>query len=440
MTERSRLDWWLVAALAGLIVAGTLSILSAASPMSYYPMLLKKHFIALFLGVLLFLFGSGFNYQIFQDQARPLYVMIVGILVAVLIFGATQRGHKAWFHLPYFSFQPVEIARVGMILVLANFLDRRSRKILEPATVFWSLALVGPVMVLILKQPDFASMVTFFPILIGMLFCAGAGLGQLLALLGYGGIALSFPLAYTLCQIHYSGAAPGTWQRFVIQVARMGGSTALAVGGIALLSVAAWKLCGWMRMQLKAVYFLVVPLVLSGGLLSGVVVNRELKGYQRNRFVAFLSPETDIQGASYNVHQSQIAIGSGGLFGKGLFSGTQSQLGFLPERHTDFIFAVIGEELGFLGAGGIIGLYLILIWRIIATAKVARDRYGFLVCAGLASMFSFHLLLNVGMCLGIMPVAGIPLPLISYGGSSLVATLWALGIVSNVHSRRYSLL
>ncbi len=437
---KSRLDWILIAALIGLLAAGTLSILSAASPMSFYPMILKKHFIALVLGIILFLFGSGFNYQIFQDQSKPLYVMTIGILVMVLLFGATQRGHKAWFHLPFFSFQPVEVARVSVILVLANFLDRRARKITDPSTIFWSLALVGPPMVLILKQPDFASMVTFFPILLGMLFCAGAGLGQLLALLGYGAIALTFPILYILCQIHYSGPEAGPLPRFILQVARMGPSAVGAVVGIAGLSIAAWKLSGWMRMQVKAVYFVIIPLVLSGGLLSGLVVNRELKGYQRNRFVAFLSPESDIQGASYNVHQSQIAIGSGGLLGKGLFSGTQSQLGFLPERHTDFIFAVVGEELGFLGGGGVVGLYLLLIWRIVSAAKVSRDRYGFLVCAGFASMFAFHLVLNVGMCLGIMPVAGIPLPLISYGGSSLVATLWTLGIVSNIHSRRYSLL
>ena len=210
--------------------------------MSFYPMILKKHFIALVLGIILFLFGSGFNYQIFQDQSKPLYVMTIGILVMVLLFGATQRGHKAWFHLPFFSFQPVEVARVSVILVLANFLDRRARKITDPSTIFWSLALVGPPMVLILKQPDFASMVTFFPILLGMLFCAGAGLGQLLALLGYGAIALTFPILYILCQIHYSGPEAGPLPRFILQVARMGPSAVGAVVGIAGLSIAAWKL------------------------------------------------------------------------------------------------------------------------------------------------------------------------------------------------------
>jgi rod shape determining protein RodA len=170
------------------------------------------------------------------------------------------------------------------------------------------------------------------------------------------------------------------------------------------------------------------------------MINRSMKSYQRNRFVAFVAPHTDAQGAAYNVIQSKVAVGSGGVWGKGLFSGTQSQLGFLPERHTDFIFATIGEEMGFLGAGLILGLYMLVLWRIVTAARLARDRYGYLVCAGLSSMFAFVMMLNIGMCVGLMPVAGIPLPMISYGGSSLVINLWSLGIVANVYARRYALL
>jgi len=169
------------------------------------------------------------------------------------------------------------------------------------------------------------------------------------------------------------------------------------------------------------------------------VVNRRLKPYQRDRFAAFIAPKQDLEGAAYHVRQSQIAIGSGGFLGKGLFEGTQSQLGFLPERHTDFIYAVIGEEMGFWGAVGVLLLYFLLVWRLAETARSARDRYGYLVCSGLAVMFGFELVLNVGMCVGLMPVAGIPLPLVSYGGSSLVIALWSLGIASNVHYKRYLL-
>ena len=129
---------------------------------------------------------------------------------------------------------------------------------------------------------------------------------------------------------------------------------------------------------------------------------------------------------------------SGGLWGKGAFSGTQSQLGFLPERHTDFIYAVIGEEMGFLGGMSVLGLYLLLLWRIVNTARLARDRYGYMVCCGFAAVYGFYLLLNVGMCVGLVPVAGVPLPLLSYGGSSLAVTLFSMGIVANIYSRRYA--
>lgn len=437
---KGRIDFLFIGAAVLLLSVGTIVMISAASPIPYYAQILHRHFLALVLGIMLFLFGFGFNYQIFQDQARTIYILTLALMLSVLAFGSTRRGHKSWFHLSILSFQPVELARIGVVLVLANLLDRRARKITELSTVLWAMALAGPVMVLILKQPDFASMVTLFPLLLGMLFCAGASLSHLLALAGFGFVSLSFPLLYTLIQIRYPQAVTGTLPHYFLQLSKMGGVAALSLGGISLAAFLAWRLSLMMRMQLKAVYFIVIPAVLSVGLISGMLVNKQLKGYQRNRFVAFLSPQSDIRGASYNVHQSQIAIGSGGVWGKGLFSGTQGQLGFLPERHTDFIYAVIGEELGVFGALGILSAYLLLIWRIIAAARLARDRYGYLVCCGLASMYGFHLILNVGMCVGLMPVAGIPLPLISYGGSSLVITLWSLGIVANIYSRRYSFL
>lgn len=437
---KGKIDWWFVGAAAGLLIIGTIAMLSAASPMPYYPQIIQRHFAAMAAGILLFIFGLSFNYQIFQDQAKVIYVLTFAMMVGVLVFGTSLRGHKSWFRLPFINFQPVELARIGVVLVLANFLDRRARNVGDLSTILWSLAIVGPIMILILKQPDFASMLTLCPLFVGMLFCAGADIGQLLALCGFGTMAFTFPLIYTLCQIRYPQAPAGSFAHIFIQTSKFGMATILAILGLAAAVFAAWRLSIMMRMQLKAVYFAVIGAVLVLGLLSGIVVNKQLKGYQRNRFVAFLAPDADIRGASYNVHQSQIAIGSGGLFGKGLFSGTQGQLGFLPERHTDFIYAVVGEEAGFIGASAILAFYLTLIWRIVVAGKLARDRYGYLVCCGLASMFGFHLVLNVGMCVGLMPVAGIPLPMISYGGSSLVITLWSLGIVANIYSRRYSFL
>jgi len=165
-----------------------------------------------------------------------------------------------------------------------------------------------------------------------------------------------------------------------------------------------------------------------------------LKDYQKSRLTVFLDPNVDPLGAGYHIIQSKIAIGSGQLFGKGLFNGTQSQLNFLPENHTDFIFAVVGEELGFVGAVVILLLYFLLLYRGVKTAQNARDKFGTLLAAGITSMLAFHVLINVGMTIGIMPVTGIPLPFMSYGVSALTTNLVSIGILLNIQSRQQKLM
>ena len=437
---KGRVDWTFVLCAVGLVTMGTIAIMSAASPLAWYLSIVKTHFVAIALGVMLFLFGSSFNYQVFQDQAKALYAVTMFILIAVLLVGTSHKGHKAWIHLGPFTFQPAELARIALILILAAFLDSRSRRVRDFSTVMVAMALVLPIMVLILKEPDFSTVLTFIPIMAGMFFCAGADAGHLLAAIAFGVTAVAVPLVYTYVTFHYSNAVAGSLAHFVLQTSRFGGATVALVVGIAVIAAGMWRFAVMLRFQVRPVVFVVAPAIICAGLLSGILVNRQMKSYQRNRFVAYVVPQADMQGAAYHVHQSQIAIGSGGPWGKGLFNGTQSQLGFLPERHTDFIYAVVGEEMGFVGSMTILALYLLLIWRIVSIGKLARDQYGFLVCAGLATMFAFELVLNMGMCLAVMPVAGVPLPLISYGGSSLVITLWSLGIVANIYSRRYALL
>jgi rod shape determining protein RodA len=435
-----RVDWTFVAAVAGLVALGSVAVVSAASTTVYYSSILQKHFLALAIGGTLFAMMLAFNYQVFQDQSKALYVIALVLMGAVLVLGTTSRGHRAWLRLAGYSFQPAELARVLTVLVLADFLDRRSRRAQDFETVLMALGIAAPIMLLILKQPDFSTALTFLPMIVGMLFCAGADLLHLLLVFGYGALTLSVPLIYTLCEVRFPGAAPGSLPAVVLSTSHMGWATLAVIAGFFAIGLLAWRAAVWTRFAVKPHVFIGLPLILSGAMLTGIVVNRSMKSYQRNRFVAFVAPHSDVQGAAYNVIQSKVAVGSGGLWGKGLFSGTQSQLGFLPERHTDFIFATVGEEMGFLGAGLILGLYMIVLWRITAAARQARDRYGYLVCAGLASMFAFVMALNIGMCVGLMPVAGIPLPLISYGGSSLVINLWTLGIVANIYARRYALL
>lgn len=165
-----------------------------------------------------------------------------------------------------------------------------------------------------------------------------------------------------------------------------------------------------------------------------------LKDYQKMRITVFMDPNVDPLGSGYHIIQSKIAIGSGMLFGKGLFEGTQSQLNFLPENHTDFIFAVVGEELGFIGVVVLLLLYLVVLWRAIRIAKDASDMFGRLLAVGISSMLAFHVLVNVGMTLGIMPVTGIPLPLMSYGVSSLTTNIMSIVILLNIQQRKQKLL
>ncbi len=165
-----------------------------------------------------------------------------------------------------------------------------------------------------------------------------------------------------------------------------------------------------------------------------------LKEYQRRRLLVFLDPSLDPRGAGYGIIQSKIAVGSGLLWGKGLFAGTQNLLQFVPEHHTDFIFSVIGEELGFLGGLALLAVFLVWLWRGVRTAAVARDRFGALAAVGIVSMVAFHVFVNVGMTVGIMPITGIPLPFISYGGSALMTMLWATALLLNIGMRRQRIL
>jgi len=268
-----------------------------------------------------------------------------------------------------------------------------------------------------------------------MLFCAGARLSHLAALAGGGALAAVLPLFWTWQSLKPERAAPALLA-FVASLSHFGLNFWLTVGGLALLlGLAAWFLAN-MRYQIPWFYYAAIFLVLAGGLTSGVLAQHALKEYQRKRFISFLSPEADPLGSGYNSRQSVIALGSGGFWGKGMFSGTQGRLGFLPERHTDFVFAVIGEEGGFLGALLTLGLYLFVLWRLVAAARGARDDFGYLLACGLVGLFGSQLLINTGMAVGLLPVAGVPLPLVSYGGSSLVVSLWGLGIAQSIYIRR----
>nr|WP_202387130.1 rod shape-determining protein RodA [Nocardioides flavescens] len=181
--------------------------------------------------------------------------------------------------------------------------------------------------------------------------------------------------------------------------------------------------------------WLVGVVVTAVSVAVGAVTAGVLKAYQVDRFLAFVDPDLDPRGAGYNVEQARIAIGNGGLLGQGLFQGSQTRSGFVPEQQTDFVFTVAGEELGLVGAGLLVALLAVVIWRALVIARRAEDVFGRVAAAGIACWFGFQAFQNVGMCLGIMPVTGVPLPFVSYGGSSLFAGMLAVGLLLNIHLR-----
>jgi rod shape determining protein RodA len=183
-----------------------------------------------------------------------------------------------------------------------------------------------------------------------------------------------------------------------------------------------------------------LALMVGGGVTAALaaVASGYLKDYQVDRFLAFTNPDLDPRGAGYNVEQARIAVGNGGVFGQGLFDGSQTQSGFVPEQHTDFVFTVAGEELGLLGAGVLIALLVVVLWRALVIAGRTDDVFGRVAAAGIACWFGFQAFQNIGMCLGIMPVTGVPLPFVSYGGSSMFAGMLAVGLLQNIHLRSLS--
>jgi rod shape determining protein RodA len=182
----------------------------------------------------------------------------------------------------------------------------------------------------------------------------------------------------------------------------------------------------------------IVGLFLVLTVVGGAGWHFALKEYQKTRIYTFLDPSLDPKGAGYQKIQSQIAVGSGGFLGKGYRRGSQSQLGYLPARHTDFIFSVLAEEMGFLGVTVVLGLYLLVLWRALETAQLARDRVGAFLAAGLSTVLGFQVVYNVAMVAGLVPVKGLPLPLMSYGGASILSTLLSIGLVMNVRMRRFA--
>jgi rod shape determining protein RodA len=354
-------DWVLLGFVLVLSVISVLEIHSATLHTKFHGFDHKQMgFLAT--GLVLMFLISLIDYHRLIDIVHWAYGISIVALLAVLAFGTKVLGGRRWIKFPGgIHFQPSEWVKLVLIVAIARYFWGLAGKELTWTDIAKAFAMVCIPMLMVLKQPDLGTSLTYLPIL----FCG------------------------------------------------------LFLGG--------------MRFKQAAIILLVVALLGVGAWRSG----KHLKPYQQARINAFLNPDTDPRGSGYQIRQSLIAVGSGGIWGKGANKGTQTQGDFLPIPYTDFIFAAFCEEHGFIGALGVLLLYFLILMRLIQNAQTASDLPGTFIIMGVVAVIIFQIAVNIGMVVGLMPVTGIPLPLMSYGGSSILFTFLALGIVMNIRMRRF---
>ena len=437
----ARMDWWLILAAFGLLLFGLAGVYSATMRQGIPEVYLFRQISYIFFGIFFLILVVSVNYQFLFGLGNIVYLFSTFLLIAVLLFGTTLRGTRGWFHLIYFYFQPTEITKFLFIIFLAELMVKNWRNIVHWRSLIYPTAMLLFQVFLILLQPDFSATLVYFPVFLTILFLAGARLLHLLVIILFGLLAGGIPLISTLAGLELKVITDPFWLnvwKAIFLVTAGGQYTLVTTGAIVLLIFFFWYILSQLRYRIPFIYALVLSLIIISGTVASRMVVHSLKEYQRRRLIVFLSPSTDPLGAGYNVLQSKIAIGSGGIFGRGLFGGTQSHLGFLPEQHTDFIFAVIAEELGFLGSLWLLSFYFLLVYRAYIIARDARDKFGSLIAAGICSAFAFYGIINVGMVLGLMPATGLPLPFVSYGGSQIVGSFIALGLLLNIRIRKFT--
>ena len=384
--KEQRVEWLMLAAVAGLMLVGAAFIFSASTVNNPESNLWLKQVFSYGLGLSAAVVICFVPYDILSRWAMVGYWVSLLLLILVLFIGDTVYGAKRWIDLGFFSFQPSEFAKLAFIFMQASYLSRPLEELRDPKLFLQSLGLTALPFGLILKEPDLGSALVLFPIGLVMMFVAGV------------------PVRFL--------------RRFV--------------GGIAVLVV-----------------------TLLAVVLFAPEKYQVVEDYQRHRLLVYFGKDFAPQDAtpaerkklrqlerakSYNVEQALISVGSGGLTGKGWRQGTQNTLGYLPRAvaHNDFIFSVIAEEKGFLGSVTVLVLYSAILFGGIKIASQARDRLGKLLAVGVVTMLFSHIFINIGMNIRLMPVTGIPLPLLSYGGSSVLCSLIAIGILQNVYIYRRS--
>ena len=396
------LDVGLILATAAIIACGVTMIYSAAgSGLWRHQALVATAALTMALAV------AYLPTTTFREMAYPVYAAGVVSLLLVLVWGSGEPAR--WLALGPVRMQPSEFAKIGVILALARFLaDRSAEQAGRPRVIGQALILPALPMLLVRHQPDLGTAVSYGAAFVPMLYWAGVRPLYIFFLLAP---ALSVFFSF---EPLWQDRAPVIFALFIIA------SSVVIQAQLARL---------WMT-------FTMLFVNLSAGLATALWTNL-LHDYQKARILTFLDPESDPLGAGWNIIQSKIAIGSGGPTGRGFLQGTQTNYEFLPVAHTDFIFSVIGEEFGFLGGAVILFLFLFIICRCLHIAHLANSRFSSLLAVGLASMLTFHVFVNVGMTIGVMPITGLPLPFLSYGGSSLLTNCFAVGLLLHIYACRH---
>jgi rod shape determining protein RodA len=353
------------------------------------------------IGVFLMLIIMFIPFRTLQLISYPVYILSLLMLVAVLILGKTIAGSTSWFGVGKMGLQPSEIVKATSILALAAFLSDKRLNLYRLKSILKASSFVIFPVILILLQPDMGTAIIYIGILFPVLYWSGAS---------------------TLLMI--TVIAPS-----IVAVAALFGTTPFLI--IIFILLAALFMMKENRLISASIFSLSVLVGVSVQFMYG-----KLALYQQKRIDTFLNPENDPLSAGYNVIQAKVAIGSGGILGKGFLEGSQTQLNFIPAQWTDFIFCVPAEEFGFLGSLLILILFGYLLFRGIKIAATVKNRYASIVAIGIVSIFASHIIINIGMVMGIMPVIGIPLPFLSYGGSFLLTSLSLIGLLLNMYANR----
>ena len=329
------------------------------------------------------------------------YAGTILLLILVLFIGKTISGSKSWISIGSLGFQPSEFAKIGIITLLAYWLTKKDVDINTFKDLFLTLAIGLLPVALILLEPDMGTAVVFIAIILVMIFWSGISLFGLFVVLSPGIVIFS----------SLFGTVPFIMTLFLILVALF-----------------------FFKQNLftSATIFVVN---LGAGFVFDILFGY-LQPHQQKRIESFLDPNADPLGSGYNALQAKVAIGSGGIFGKGFLEGNQTQLRFIPEQWTDFIYCVIGEEFGFIGSALVVVLFMILLLRILSISQLLNDKFSVLVLIGTVALLFSHFAINIGMNVGITPVIGLPLPFLSYGGSSLIVNMILIGMIMNIYKNR----